>query len=59
MALDESREEDTHYQAGSMSFILDPSTVQLARSYGTVVIDYVDSLFGRGFTVSMTGVASC
>jgi len=42
-----------------MSFILDPSTVQLARSYGTVVIDYVDSLFGRGFTVSMTGVASC
>jgi Fe-S cluster assembly iron-binding protein IscA len=59
LALDESKEDDTEYKAGAFSFIMDPSIVRTVRSFGSVVIDYVDSFFGKGFKVSLRGATSC
>jgi len=59
LTLDESKEDDEHYQAGTFSFIMDPSMVQTTKTYGSVVIDYVNGFFGKGFKVSLTGATPC
>ena len=59
MALDEPKEDDEHYETDGLSFILGPSVVQAAKGYGSILIDYVDSIFGKGFKISFGGAAAC
>lgn len=33
--------------------------VQTTKTYGSVVIDYVNGFFGKGFKVSLTGATPC
>jgi Fe-S cluster assembly iron-binding protein IscA len=59
LALDEPKEDDEYYETGELSFILGPSVMRAAKAYGSILIDYVDNIFGKGFRISFTAAAAC
>jgi len=59
LALDEPKEDDEYYETGELSFVLGPSVVRAAGAYGSILIDYVDSILGKGFRISFAAAATC
>ena len=59
LTLDESKKDDKHYRVGALPFIMDPSVVETAQSFGSILVDYVDCFFGRGFRLSLTRAPVC
>jgi Fe-S cluster assembly iron-binding protein IscA len=59
LALDESKEDDEHFETETYSFVMDSSLATRLGTYGSIVIDYMDSFFGKGFKVSLNGAPSC
>ena len=59
MALDEPKEDDEYCETRGLPFVLGPSVVRVTKGYGSILIDYVDSIFGKGFKISFAAAAAC
>jgi len=59
LTLDEPKEDDERYESGGLSFVVGPSVVRAAQSYGSILIDYVDSILGKGLKISFAAASVC
>jgi hypothetical protein len=59
LALDERMERDEHVEAEGISFIMNPDVAATVRSHGPLFIDYKNSLWIKGFQLTLQGTGSC
>ena len=57
MILDESRENDEHYELEGISFLMSKPTISsVQRNESVVAIDYAEDERGKGFRLSLKGI---
>ncbi len=59
LALDEPKENDEKMEAQGVSFVMASDVADMIRSYGSLLIDYKEYLWMKGFQLSLPGGGSC
>jgi len=59
LALDEPKADDERFEAQGFSFIVASEVADVIRSFGSLLIDYQDRLWAKGFQLSFPGRGSC
>jgi hypothetical protein len=59
LALDEPNANDERFEAEGFSFIAAPEVADIIRSFGSLLIDYKDRPWAKGFQLSFPGKGSC
>ena len=59
LALDERNESDEHVVTEGLSFIMNSEVAEMIRSYGPLLVDYKNSLWTKGFLLTLLGTGSC
>ncbi len=59
LALDEPKKDDERFEAEGFSFIAASEVADQIRSSGSLLVDYTDLPWARGFKLSLPGTRSC
>ncbi|HVP79730.1 MAG TPA: hypothetical protein VMV04_17740 [Thermodesulfobacteriota bacterium] len=59
LALDEPNANDERFEAEGFSFIAASEVADIIRSFGSLLIDYKDRPWAKGFQLSFPGKGSC
>jgi Fe-S cluster assembly iron-binding protein IscA len=59
LALDELKANDEKIEVEGFSFIMASEVAGTIRSYGSLLIDYVEKPLEKGFQLSLSGKVSC
>jgi len=59
LALDEPKANDEKIEAEGFSFIMAYDVANTIRSYGNLLIDYMEHPWTKGFQLSLLGEVSC
>jgi hypothetical protein len=59
LALDEPNANDEKIEVEGFSFIIAPEVADTIRSYGGLLIDYMEHPGKKGFELSLLGKAPC
>ena len=59
LALDEPKADDERIEAEGFSFLVASEVADLIRSFGSLLIDYKDRPWAKGFQLSFSGKGSC
>jgi len=59
LALDEPKVNDEKIEVEGFSFILASEVADIIRSFGSLLIDYKDRPWAKGFQLSFPGKDSC
>jgi len=59
LALDEPKADDERFEAQGFSFIAALEVADVIRSFGSLLIDYQDRFWAKGFQLSFPGRTSC
>ena len=59
LTLDEPKANDEKIEAEGFSFIMASDVADTIRSYGNLLIDYMEHPWTKGFQLSFLGKASC
>jgi hypothetical protein len=59
LALDEPKANDEKIEAEGFSFIMASDVADTIRSYGNLLIDYMEHPWTKGFQLSFLGEVSC
>jgi len=59
LVLDEPTENDEKIEEGGFSFIMVSEVANTIRSSGSLFIDYRNSLWSKGFQLSLAGQGAC
>jgi len=59
LALGEPNTNDEKIDAEGFSFIIAPDVADTIRSYGDLLIDYMEHPWKKGFELSLSGKVSC
>ena len=59
LALDEPKADDERIEAEGFSFLVASEVADLIRSFGSLLIDYKDRPWAKGFQLSFPGKGSC
>ena len=59
LTLDEPKANDERIEAEGFSFIVASEVADVIRSFGSLLIDYKDRPWAKGFQLSFPGKGSC
>ncbi len=59
LALDELKANDEKVEVEGFSFIMASEVGETIRLYGSLLIDYVEKAWEKGFQLSLSGKVSC
>ena len=59
LTLDEPKANDERIEVEGFSFVMDSEVADIIRSFGSLLIDYQDRLWAKGFQLSFPGKGSC
>jgi Fe-S cluster assembly iron-binding protein IscA len=59
LALDEPKPSDERVEVEGLSFVVASEVADIIRSFGSLLIDYKDRPWAKGFQLSFPGAGSC